>query len=216
MWDLLSLFYGKNDLPLVENNETLIIMKRIITALAVLAVLFSAFSCGTKAKVAPGRTEIQEVFSSPEYRSDRDFIRAVGTAISPNESMAKKQARLDAREQIAQGVNTVIKMLTQNYQNQYGLGTDTDFASKFQSMSNEVVNATLNGAVEKDSKLFMLGDGRYQSYICVEYPKAAMEEALKGAAQSISKEAKYNIDFQEYQFKKAFDAAMAEYAESQK
>ena len=74
------------------------------------------------------------------------------------------------------------------------------------------VAQALKGSSQKDSKLFKSKDGRYTAYSAMEMPKKVVEDAV---IEVISKDEKTALEFDQFMFKKTFDAEMEKLAAEQ-
>lgn len=188
-------------------------MKKIFGMIAMIAIASMLSSCGGQKQVPAneGDVEITLPFNTPEYRSDVDFFRATGQAVSQNQATAEKMAALNARTEIATSVTATIKAVTEQYINNTTIADKQEYASKFEETARQVVNTQLAGAIIKDKKMYRSKDGsKFTSYINIEMPKAKIQEAVSDA---ISADEKLKLDFDKYQFQKVFDAEMAKFEE---
>lgn len=181
----------------------------ILTVLAVtLAVIFAATSCGGQKQTLAGKTEIIQPFNTPADMSDADFFRATASGTSPDQEMARTIADLNARTQLGTQITSTIKAVTERYMNQVNIANKAEYAQKVEQNVRLVVNQELQGAVVRGTKLYQNPDGSYEFWINIEMPKASLIESVE---ESITKDEKLALDFNQHLFRKTFDEEMANF-----
>lgn len=110
---------------------------------------------------------------------DCDQWRALGTATSYVEKVARNEAARDARNQLAQMMKVAVEGAAQDYEqgaqkNQKGSAASLGEAVMSQFVSEEVTNTRI---LHYD--VFDLADGSIQVYVCVEIRKTKKEFADK-------------------------------------
>ncbi len=191
-------------------------MKRLtLILIGIISVSLFVTSCKSKEKAATvsqatGDVEIALPFSGKEYQSDDKCFRATNSGKSMDMSTAKKMAMLNAQRDIAQSVQTLLKSVSDQYTNQKQVGEVQEFEQKFNDYTRTVAQETLNDVRILNEKVFKGSDGKFTYYVALEMPKDAVQKAM---AEKLSKDAKTQLDFDEYQFKKIFDEEMKKFEE---
>ena len=191
-------------------------MKKITFILiGLVSICMLATSCKSKEKAtsvskASGDVEIALPFSGKEYQSDDKYFRATNSGKSIDLSTAKKQAMLNAQRDIATSVQTLLKTVADQYTSQKQIGEAQEFEQKLNDYTRTVAQETLNDIRVLNEKVFKSSDGKYTYYVALEMPKDAVQKAM---ADKLSKDAKTQLDFDEYQFKKIFDEEMKKFEE---
>lgn len=175
--------------------------------LAVAASIVAVTSCGGQKQVTNnGKKEIVQPFNTPDYRSDNEYFRATASGTSPDMEAARTIADMNARQQLAAQVTSVIKSVTEKYMKQLNVANKTEFAQKMEQNVRMVINQELSGAVIKDTKLYQNEDGSYEYWYNVEMPKVKIEETIE---ELINKDEEMALDFNQHLFRKVFDEEMA-------
>jgi len=191
-------------------------MKKITLILAgIISIALLATSCKTREKAEPvskvtGDVEVAIPFTGKEYRSDDNYFRGTNNGKSMDMSTAKKMAMLNAQRDIAQAVQVLLKSVSDQYTNQKQISDVQEFEQKFNDYTRTVAQQTMNDVRVMDEKVFKGSDGKFTYYVALEMPKDAVAKAM---ADKLSKDAKTQLDFDEYQFKKIFDEEMKKFEE---
>jgi len=132
----------------------------------------------------PLGNKVKEPFSGSKYESSSRYFRARGKGESSNENMAKQKADLNAKEELAQQVETRVKVVTDNYIQETGANGGSDLSDKFLSLTREVTNTTI-ADVRKigEEKYFNEETGKYSVYIVYEIHKRDMFRYMKKQAK---------------------------------
>lgn len=180
---------------------------KVIGFLATVALLFAVSACGNKPISAnEGDKEVSLPFSSKEYRSNKDYFRAVNSGVSPDMTAARKIAMLNARTELAGTVSSTIKAVSEQYLQNTTISDRQEFAAKFEETSRNVVNQEIQNVVVMDEKVFKSKEGKYTYWIVLEMPK---EQISKSVENAITKDEKLAVEFDKFLFQKTFDAEMA-------
>lgn len=183
---------------------------RFFSLVAVITMAIAVSSCGKKPVSAnPGFKEIEIPFSTPEYRSDLENFREVGTAKSPDQATAKKIALLNARTMLAANVNSVVKAVSEQYTNQVTIGDKQELGIKFEENARNIVNQELSGVTIVGEKALMNNEGTIVYYVAIEMPRANLQKAIE---DSISKDEKLALEFEKDRFSKIFNEEMEKFA----
>ena len=154
---------------------------------------------------------VEEVvpLSGPQYRGDKDFYRAVQNGASADRSVAQKIATQNCRQALAANIQADVQVVIENYVKSQNTGVATENKAQYQELAYSVVNQRLADVQVVDEKIYREDNGQYRFYICLQMPKAAIEEAVENA---IANDAKLNLEFDREQFKKIFVEQMAAFS----
>ena len=103
-----------------------------------------------------------------------------------------------------------MKSVSDQYTNQKQVADVQEFEQKFNDYTRTVAQQTMNDVRLLNEKVFKGSDGKFTYYVAIEMPKDAVQKAM---AEKLSKDAKTQLDFDEYQFKKIFDEEMKKFEE---
>ena len=140
--------------------------------------------------------------------SESKNIRDAGQGISDREAFATNLALLDARSKLAQQLEVLVNGLTRNFNQQHEAGT-TDLASvaKAGLIQEGYFEQFLNNTKQVCKNTYVLPDGRYNVYVCVEMDQNAQSAMHK----KLTDDKMLQIDFQESMFLKDLEKAKEEY-----
>ena len=195
-------------------------MKKLIFSLLIVAAS-ATVSCGSskKATATPAPSTpavtaaapsgmVEEVvpLSGPQYRSDKQYYRAVQNGLSADRSMAQKIAMQNCRQELAAAIQADTKTVIETYAKSQNTGANSTYTNQYQEMAYTVINQSLADVQVVDEKIYRETSGQYRFYVCLQIPKADLSENI---AKSIENEAKLKADFDAEQFKKIFNEKMA-------
>ena len=180
----------------------------VVSTAIVTGVFFTGCKGSKPTLVQKGSTEVSVPLSGKEYRSNKDFFRATQSGKSPDLATAKKIALQNARTELAGNVEATMKAVIDNYTNQRTVGDKQEFENKFEEYSRTVINTTLNDVRIMDEKVFKENDGKYTYYIAIEMSK---EPIIRNVSDRISKDAKLQLDFDQYKFRQEFEKEMEKF-----
>jgi hypothetical protein len=153
-------------------------MKNLIFGILALSLIFGA--CST----FNGSKAIKTPFRGGNYESNRRFFRSVASGESVNLETAKSKAILTANQRLASSVQTEIKSVTENYQNERNIGGNLgDFGERFQQLTREVMSTKLMGATMHGEKVYQQTDKSYQVWVAMEIRKRELYKRLKQQAE---------------------------------
>lgn len=180
-----------------------------------IALLFGLGACkSTKSyEKAAKATVIDLPLSSKEYRTDRDYFRAVQSGKSPDLATSKKIALHNAKSELAGNIQSTLKRVTEQFTNQRSIINGQEYANEFNELAREEVNRQLNVVKIIGDKLMREKDGSYIYFIAIEMSK---ENLLNQISDKVSKDAKLQLEFDKQQFKKIFDEEMKKLEEDRK
>ena len=180
----------------------------VVSAAMITGVIFTGCKGSKPVPVQKGSTEVSVPLSGKEYRSDKEYFRATQSGKSPDLATAKKIALQNARTELASNVESTMKAVIDNYTNQRTVGDKQEFENKFEEYSRTVINQTLNDVRIMDEKVFKENDGKYNYYVAIEMSK---EPIVRNVSDRISKDAKLQLDFDQYKFRQEFDKEMEKF-----
>ncbi|MDL2242130.1 hypothetical protein LJC25_00155, partial [Bacteroidales bacterium OttesenSCG-928-K03] len=134
----------------MKKISLLLVCACVVTSLSLVSCKSTkSYSKTTKTK------EVELPFAGKQYKSDANFFRASQSGISPNLSTAKNIALANARNNLAQEIEQVVKNVTQQYVNQRSIGDKQEYESKFEEMTVMVTKQTVNGSRVMAEKTFI-------------------------------------------------------------
>ena len=98
---------------------------------------------------------------------------------------SKKKALTNARNELAQAINTTVKTVTDNYVNSREMNNKEEVEERFESLNREIVDQTLSGIVTKCEKLMKTDQGTYKTYVAIEL---SAEELVSKYNERLSKD----------------------------
>jgi hypothetical protein len=182
-------------------------MKSLIITTAIAAIVVGVSSCKAPQNIEKitGAVEIAVPFSDSKYKSDKDFFRAKNSGKSIDLATSKKIALQNAKSELAGNIQSVMKVVTDQYTNTRSVGDKEDFENKFEELSRNVVNQTLSDVRVIDEKTFKETDGRYSYWIAIETSKQSI---LEGVTARVSKNEKLLLDYDKKKFEDVFNSEM--------
>ena len=95
------------------------------------------------------------------------------------DNIATSKAELEARQRLAQQVNTTIQVVSDNYVQDVGVASASDVMDRFESLVREVTNTTLADLRMLGREKYVDDAGTYTVFVAYEIKKAAMYRMLK-------------------------------------
>ncbi len=158
-------------------------MKRTMTLTVLGGLLLVLVGCA--GKMGSGTTEARESRVMPKGSLERPavegIIYGVGQAKKQNPSLAKKVAAQRARDEVAAAVKIQVESLVKDFMQESGIGERAEALEFTQAVSKGVTDATLTGAVIKET--YLAKDGTY--FVLVEY---SLDQARRAAIESARQE----------------------------
>jgi len=161
--------------------------------------------CKGKEKAPAGEKEVVVPCSGPEYFTTAKFFRANSIGESQDQVTSKKKALTNARNELAQAINTTVKTVTDNYVNSREMNNKEEVEERFESLNREIVDQTLSGIVTKCEKLMKTDQGTYKTYVAIEL---SAEELVSKYNERLSKDERLKIDYDYEKFKETFEKEM--------
>ncbi len=172
---------------------------------AVICIAAMVIGCKSKEKTPTGEKEVVVPCSGPNYFTDSKTFRANSIGESMDQVTSKKKAETNARNELAQAIQTTVKTVTDNYTNSRSQNTREDLEQKFESLNREVVDQTLTGIRTICEKLMQTKEGTYKTYIAIEL---SADDLVKKYNERMSTDDKLKIDYDYQKFKDTFDKEM--------
>ena len=150
-------------------------------SLVLLAIAVLSLGCGGKTASTGNSLGLPEWFQAvPE---DPGYIFAVATSTSRDLGMSVNKAKQQARVDIAQQMETKVKSMIKQFNEEVGLGEEAEFLSQTTEVSKSVTSKVLNGSKAKKVETVKEGEIIYRSYVLMEMPigpaNAALMDAIK-------------------------------------
>ncbi len=167
------------------------------------AVLISG--CKSKEKTPAGEREVTVPCSGPDFFTNNKVFRGNSIGESMDQVTSKKKALTNARNELAQAINTTVKTVTDNYVNSRELNRQEELEQRFESLNREVVDQTLSGVRTICEKLVQTKDGNYKTYVAIEL---SADELVAKYNERLSKDDRLKIDYDYEKFKDTFNKEM--------
>lgn len=180
--------------------------------LSYVAVAIAAMiaSCKPKEKIPTGEKEVVVPCSGPDYFTNNKVFRANSIGESMDQVTSKKKALTNARNELAQSIQTTVKTVTDNYTNSREMNRKEELEQRFEQLNREVVDQTLQGVRTICEKLVQTKEGNYKTYVAIEL---SADDLVKQYNERMSKDDRLKIDYDYEKFKKTFDDEMAKKAQ---
>lgn len=182
-------------------------MKRIANLSFVLVAVAAALigGCKSKPKTPDGEKEIVVPCSGPDFFTTNKVFRANSIGESMDQVTSKKKALTNARNELAQSIQTTVKTVTDNYTNSRSMNRKEELEQKFEQLNREVVEQTLQGVRTICEKLVQTKDGNYKTYVAIEL---SADDLVKQYNERLSKDDRLKIDYDYEKFKDTFNQEM--------
>ncbi|MBS1490620.1 MAG: LPP20 family lipoprotein [Bacteroidetes bacterium] len=182
-------------------------MKKIsvysIVMVALAAVLIGG--CKSKQKAPDGEKEVVVPCSGPDFFTTNKVFRANSIGESMDQVTSKKKALTNARNELAQAIQTTVKTVTDNYTNSTSMDKKEQLEQKFESLNREIVDQTLRGVRTICEKLMQTKEGNYKTYIAIEL---SADDLVKEYNNRLSQDDKLKVDYDYEKFKDTFNKEM--------
>lgn len=175
-----------------------------LSFMILLAVVLIA-GCKGKEKVPTGEKEVVVPCSGPDYFTTTKFFRSNSIGESSDQVTSKKKALTNARNELAQAINTTVKTVTDNYVNSREMNNREEVEERFESLNREVVDQSLSGIRTICEKLMKTDQGTYKTYIALEL---SADELVSKYNERLSKDERLKIDYDYEKFKETFEKEM--------
>lgn len=174
----------------------------ILVAVAALIIA----GCKSKEKLPTGEQEVIVPCSGPDYFTNNKYFRANSIGESQDQVTSKKKALTNARNELAQSIQTTVKTVTDNYVNSREMNNKEQVEERFESLNREVVDQTITGVRTLCEKLVKTEQGTYKTYVAIEL---SADELVSKYNERLSKDEMLKIDYDYEKFKETFEKEMA-------
>ena len=152
-----------------------------------------------------GEKEVVVPCSGPDYFTNNKVFRANSIGESMDQVTSKKKALTNARNELAQAINTTVKTVTDNYTNSRTMNQKEELEQKFEQLNREVVEQSLQGVRTICEKLVQTKEGTYKTYVALEL---SADDLVKQYNARMSADDRLKIDYDYEKFKDTFNAEM--------
>lgn len=182
-------------------------MKKFINLSTIIAIAAAAIiaGCKSKEKLPVGEQEVIVPCSGPDFFTTNKYFRANSIGESQDQVTSKKKALTNARNELAQSIQTTVKTVTDNYVNSREMNNKEEVEERFESLNREVVDQTLSGVRTLCEKLVKTEQGTYKTYVAIEL---SADELVSKYNERLSKDERLKIDYDYEKFKETFDKEM--------
>ncbi|MBZ0247350.1 MAG: LPP20 family lipoprotein [Cyclobacteriaceae bacterium] len=178
--------------------------KLLFILVAVAALLIAG--CKGKEKLPQGEQEIIVPCSGPDFFTNNKYFRANSIGESQDQVTSKKKALTNARNELAQSIQTTVKTVTDNYVNSREMNNKEQVEERFESLNREIVDQTITGVRTLCEKLVKTEQGTYKTYVAIEL---SADELVSKYNERLSKDEMLKIDYDYEKFKETFEKEMA-------
>lgn len=161
--------------------------------------------CKGKEKIPAGEKEVLVPCSGSDYFTNAKFFRSNSIGESQDQVTSKKKALTNARNELAQAINTTVKTVTDNYVNSREMNNKEEIEERFESLNREVVDQTLSGVRTICEKLVKTQQNTYKTYVALEL---SADELVSKYNERLSKDERLKIDYDYEKFKETFEKEM--------
>ncbi len=189
-------------------------MKSKILFFAAVSLIFmgSLSSCKSKEKVS-AKSEIGDMIEDlpceDQGKSNKNFFRASAMSTSSDLSLAKEKALLLAKQRLVTLINSNTKSVTDRYVNEREIGDAAEFEQKFENMTREVADETINNIVVTCEKASVTQDKKYHGFVAIEVHR---DDVLNGIDRRISNDEQMQLDYDKQKFQEIFEEEMEQMA----
>jgi hypothetical protein len=181
--------------------------------LIALTLIGGLSSCKSKQKTISSKSEVGKILEDlpceDQGRSDKKFFRASSMATSSDLQLAKEKALLAAKQRLVTLINSNTKSVTDRYVNEREFTNASEFEGKFENLTREVADETLNNIVVTCEKASVLDDKKYRAFIAIEVSK---EDIMNGIDRKLTNDQKLQVDYDKKKFEEIFNQEMEKMA----
>jgi len=173
---------------------------------SIVILLAAALIGGCKSKKIPsGEKEVVVPCSGSDYFTTNKFFRANSIGESQDQVTSKKKALTNARNELAQAINTTVKTVTDNYVNSREMNNKEEVEERFESLNREIVDQTLSGIRTICEKQMKTDQTTYKTYVAIEL---SADELVSKYKERLSTDERLKIDYDYEKFKETFEKEM--------
>ena len=148
---------------------------RFSTSCRLVLVLASGILLGCASTPKKAVENIPDWYLNPP--SDPSYLFAAATATSRSMQLAVDKARTQAQAALAQQLEARLGNLTKQFQEETGMGEDSELLQQFSSATKVVTKQTLTGA-RVDQKQLTPEKGIYRAYVLMSLPIGSANKLL--------------------------------------
>ena len=181
--------------------------------LITLSLTIGISSCSSKKTISADKEVgkiIEDLPCEDKGKSDKTFFRSFALATSSDLSLASEKALLLAKQRLVTLINSSTKSVTDRYANEREVTGATEFEQKFENLTREVANETLNNIVVVCEKRSIMETGQYRAFVAIEVSK---EDILNGIQRKVSNNAKIQVDYDKKKYEEIYNAEMQKMAD---
>ncbi len=145
-----------------------------------------------------------------ETKAEQSSKRAVGIGNSQSERLAKNSATLDARNNLAAAIQTILVGMIKNFDQEHQSGAGQEKRSDFINQSGEEQKGLVNATISSNiicSNTYAQNDGSYKVFVCVEMSDGTIGNLYK----KLSDDKKISIQFEEKKFREEMEKGLEEF-----
>jgi len=181
----------------------------LVASLLICLFALSLLGCGGSKSTAPARTEVTaQTGPCPIWYTvrpeDPNFEFGAATETSKDLQMAVDKAKLSARAELAEAMNTLIQRLATDFREEIGLAEESEVLRKFTQATKGVVDQTITGSRVRETSQVKEGTV-WRACVLMELPQEIQGGAI---LNTISKDEEMYTRFRESETFKALDAAV--------
>jgi hypothetical protein len=151
-------------------------MRKLLFVISLLVIVPALVGCGgSKSLQSPGEGDVPDWFNNPP--NDPNYLFQSSTATSRDLQLAIDKATTSARAEIGRQVDVKVKALQKRFDEEVGIGEDSELMQQFTSATKTVVSTSLSGSSVIKQKQSREGS-IWRAYVLVEYPIGAANQAL--------------------------------------
>jgi hypothetical protein len=155
--------------------------------------------------IPKGETKVDVLCSGPEYFSTKEHFRANSVAESPNQVNSKRMALSNARSEMAGSIQVTMKAVIDNYFQDMNVGDKQEYVGRYEGLSREVINQSLNGTKIICEEVTMTADGKYKTYLAIEM---VGNELLQSINSRIASDDRLRTNYEYERFRNEFNKEM--------
>ncbi|MCC5934483.1 MAG: LPP20 family lipoprotein [Balneolales bacterium] len=140
-----------------------------------LTLLLIAGACGSSKNSSISNVNVPSWYLNQPV--DENYFFGVGSSTSRDMSLAISKSTMEGRAQIAQSIETKMSGMQRRFQEEVGLGENSELLDQFTSAYKAVVDETLVGSRARQQEVIREG-GIYRAFVLVEMPIGAASEAM--------------------------------------
>jgi hypothetical protein len=182
--------------------------KTAFFSLFILSLLISA--CITKKVSFTNKDERKEVknlpFTEKEYKTDKDYFRAVASGVDEDLETAKMGALTTAKINLVQDISSKVETSTTRFVKGNRVGKETESSGTLENYAISSTKESLAFIRVIGEKVFQLADNRYEVWVAIETSsKGVADRAVKGISSSKTLQLESDAE----KFRKVFEEEMS-------